>query len=248
MNSTLLYPVGATEAITHAVSLLHKEGIPIIDHPAPEITHLLLDVPSFASNGSLRDGGDLLSLLERLPETITVIGGNLEPFLPEVYDRIDLLKDEEYLARNAAITAECTLRLAGSMLKTTFPDTPTLVLGWGRIGKCLSMILKSLGTPLTIAARNPKDRAALRSLGYNAVGLEDPLPHCCLLINTIPSKFSPMGLADDPGCIRIDLASEVILPGSDVIHAKGLPGKMAPESSGALIAERILKSFREDRV
>ena len=41
------------------------------------MTHLLLDVPSFASDGSLRGGGSLPTILERLPPGITLIGGSL---------------------------------------------------------------------------------------------------------------------------------------------------------------------------
>ena len=44
-----------------------------------------------------------------------------------------------------------------------------------------------------------------------------------------------------PGCLKLELASGVWLPGEDVTVAHGLPGKYKPEASGALIAKTIAK-------
>jgi hypothetical protein len=50
-----------------------------------------------------------------------------------------------------------------------------------------------------------------------------------------------------PDCLKIDLASKPGIAGSDVIIARGLPGKMAPESAGHLIAKTILElSIRKE--
>ena len=42
-----------------------------------------------------------------------------------------------------------------------------------------------------------------------------------------------------PDCYKLDLASIQGIPGQDVIWARGLPEKDAPESSGKLIADAI---------
>lgn len=242
MKSMLVYPVVGTEAASHAIRLIHKEGIPIIDHPAPEITHLLLDVPSFAADGSLRSGGDVEKILERLPLDITVAGGNLEHPALAGYRRLDFLLDENYLAQNAAITADCALQVAAPLLKTTFADTPTLIFGWGRIGKCLAQILKSIGAPVTVAARKEKDRAMIRALGCNAAQIGEELSGFRLVFNTVPEEIVHHRL---PGCVKIDLASRKGIPGDDVVWARGLPGIYAPESSGRLIAETFLRRYKE---
>ena len=44
----------------------------------------------------------------------------------------------------------------------------------------------------------------------------------------------------------IDLASEPGMQGKSVIPARGLPGKYAPESSGKLIADTILRVLKEE--
>ena len=249
MKQTLIYPIGFTEACACAAAALEQAGFPLTDHPSPEVTHLLLDVPSFAADGSLRDGGSLPAVLERLPAETTIIGGKLKHAALTEHPVLDLLEDPDYLARNAAITAECALRVAGSLLQTVLPDTPALVIGWGRIGKCLTKLLMGLGCPVTIAARNPADRAMASALGFRAVdipGIPAILPGIRLLFNTAPAPILDFGtLAGCGGCIKIDLASTPGLEGRDVVRARGLPGQYAPASSGRLIAKTIGQHLRE---
>lgn len=246
MNSVLLYPIGITQAVRHAVSLLHKKGIQLIDHPAPEITHLLLDVPSFTTDGSLRSRGTVEHHLERLPQDITVVGGNLQHPALSGYRTVDFLQDPLYLSRNAAITADCAIRVAAQTLKTTFADTPVLVIGWGRIGKCLAKMLKNLGCDVAVAARKESDRAMLIALGYRAVNYDTSLKPYRLIINTVPAPVFSREITLCTDCVKIELASSPGLTGEDVISAKGLPGIHTPESSGRLIAATFLRLCKEE--
>ena len=246
MKSTLIFPAGTSEAIRFAAGQLHKKGIPLIDHPSPEITHLLLDVPSFDADGNLQDGRKLHTLLERVPENVTVIGGGLKnPDLAN-YHTLDLLQNEDYLCPNAAITAECALRIAARKLKTAFRNTPTLVIGWGRIGKCLAQLLQAMGAPVCVAARKKKDRAILQALGFEAIGTDAGIGRFQLILNTVPESVFSEKIAKCADCVKIDLASRKGLAGDDVIWARGLPGKLAPESSGQLIADTILRYMTEE--
>ncbi len=244
MEPMLIYPVGSTPACNSAAQILESAGIPAIDHPSPEVTHLLLDIPSLAPDGSLRGGGSIAQTLAMLPQDITIIGGNLTHPVLDGYKTMDLLQDPGYLAENAAITADCALRVAGKELPVVFAGCPVLVIGWGRIGKCLGQLLKALGAQVTIAARRRTDRAALRSLGYAAVDtscLQDVLPKFRLIFNTAPEMLLPKeALLFCRDCVKIDLASSPGMEGSGVIWARGLPGKLAPESSGRLIAKTIM--------
>lgn len=252
MDSVLIYHKGTTAACAQAAAFLSDQGIGLVDHPTPEVTHLLLDVPSFSSDGGLRGGGQLSEVLERLPPDTVVIGGKLDHPDLHRHRTIDLLADEEYLAKNAAITAHCALEIAASALETTFRETPTLLIGWGRIGKCLTAQLSGLGCPLTVAVRNSKDRAMLAALGREAVDIpEIPgiLPRTRLLINTVPTPvLTEEILAKYPKCVKLDLASAPGLVGTGVIRARGLPGRCAPESSGRLIAETISRKLKEANV
>ena len=248
LKPMLIYPVGVTAACRYARRALEDIGLPTIDHPAPEITHVLLDVPSFAPDGSLRGGGSLEELLQRLPEAVCVIGGNLRHPALEGHTVIDLLRDEEYLAANAALTADCALRVAAGELTTAFAESPTVILGWGRIGKSLAKLLSALGTEVTVVARKEKDRAMLRALGYQAASAEDLsqlAPGKRLLFNTVPAPMlSQEESAAWRECVKIDLASQRGLDSPDVIWARGLPGVRTPASSGALIARTVLREVQ----
>lgn len=245
-----MFPYGSTKACQYACTTLEKSGVPCIDHPTPEVTHLLLDVPSFDPDGSLRGGRDLPYILERLPPDVVVIGGNLSHPALVRHKTIDLLKSEEYLAHNAAITADCTLRVAAPLLGTTFADSPTLIIGWGRIGKCLGLLLKQIGCSVTFAVRKETDLAMLHALGFQAVDISRipaVLPRCRLLFNTAPEPvLHRAALASCKNCVLIDLASKPGIEGENVIWARGLPGIHTPESSGQLIAKTILTICKEE--
>lgn len=238
MRKLLVYPIGSTAATAFAVKYLKQEDIPLVDHPTPEVTHLLLDVPS----REIPQG-----LLERLPETITVTGGNLTQPELESYRKMDFLKNESYLANNAAITADCAIRVAAARMKSVFSGSPALVIGWGRIGKCLSSLLAQIGCIVTVATRKDSDRGILRALGYQAVdsGSLTLLKEYKLIFNTAPAPvLDKATLSQYPEAIKIDLASSPGLDGPDIIWARGLPNLYAPESSGALIADTFLKEVR----
>ncbi len=250
MDSIRMFPAGSTSACRFGAASLEKAGVTLVDHPSPELTHLLLDVPSFTGNGVLRGGGDLERLLRMLPPDITVVGGNLTHPALAGYTAMDLMKDAQYLAANAAITADCALRVAAPLLTTAFADSPTLIIGWGRIGKCLGQLLKAIGADVTVAARKETDRAMLRALGFHAAdtaNLAGNLSRFRLIFNTVPQMLlSETQLASCGQCVKIDLASRPGMGGDDVIRANGLPGVRAPESSGKLIAETVLRRLREE--
>lgn len=249
MNLPLVFPVGETPACDFAGKFLEESRWEVTDHLSPDITHLLLDVPSFRCPGVLRSGEPIDALLERLPAGITVIGGNLSDPALDKYRKADLLADPLYLAKNAAVTAHCALLLAGKRLATVYPDTPTLIIGWGRIGKCLAKLLRGMGAPVTIAARKEGDRAILQALGYTAVSPENLpplLPGFRLIFNTAPAAVLTEDMVSlGKKALKIDLASSPGIPGEDVIPARGLPGIYAPESSGRLIAETVLRFWKD---
>lgn len=247
MLNTLIYDAGTTDACKYASRLLKQLGFPLTDHPAPEVTHLLLDCPSFRPDGRLKSGDDAEHLLSMLPQTVTVVGGNLaQPALISC-KTLDFLKDPYYLAKNAAITADCALKIAAPLIKTVFADTPTLILGWGRIGKYLAHLLKALHCPVTIGARKASDLAMIQALGYDILKIQNghhDLSHFRLLFNTIPASVLDTA-SFCSSCVKIELASVTGINSHDTVIARGLPGTYAPESSGRLIAETFYRLWKE---
>ena len=192
MEQIRIFCGGSTAACRYACDCLKRIGVKIISAPDESPEYLLLDTPSFQSSGALRNGGDLRTLLNPLPREMIVCGGNLSH--PDLggYETIDFLQDEEYLCRNAKITAECALDVAMPLMGRMFYRCPVLIIGWGRIGKCLAQILKALEAEVTVAVRDPKQKAVLPALGYRG-----------LLISQADLQYRPISGAESEGSIPL---------------------------------------------
>jgi dipicolinate synthase subunit A len=240
MAKYIFFPANQGAVLRAAGETLKSKGYGVVDHPCASVTHLLLPVPGF------QPGCDLQNLLKQLPGGITIVGGNLNPDDFPGYKLMDLLQDPTYLARNAAITAYCALRLAMMELPVMLRGCQVLVIGWGRIGKCLSALLWALEAEVTVVARKEEDRAMAHALGYHAEAPENlgrELNRFQLIYNTAPATVlteEQMSNCRD-SCLKIDLASVRGIQDSHMIWARGLPGKDTPGSSGKLIAKTVIR-------
>lgn len=242
MNDILICSIACSPAMSFATSFLSKAGIPFTDHPTPDATHLLLDVPSHNT--------ELSSILPSLPNNIAIIGGNLSEEIRRTYKHYDMLSDENYLARNAAITSECALSVLMQNSKHTVQGSNVLIIGWGRIGKHLACLLSRNYANLSILSRTPKHCAEASSFGFNAF-IPDQIQsfplHFDFIINTAPCVLLPDSFyTNQQKAVKIDLASSPGIACADVIRARGLPGRMVPESSGELIARTVLRWLQEE--
>ncbi len=246
MGECIIFAAGYSPAMSYCTQALKQEGFTIVSEPNMQVTHLLLPVPSFAPDGGIVGGGNLSTLLTLLPKNIVVIGGNLDRPELDYYTTVDLLQNEHYLAMNAQITAHCAIKLALNQLPVTLDGCKVLVIGWGRIGKCLAQLLRQLGAQVTVCARRATHRSLLSALGYGATDFKTvDLSGYRVIFNTVPTMLFPTC----PGsALKIDLASRLGLGSEDVIWARGLPGKDAPESSGTLIAQVLIPQLRKESV
>lgn len=243
MNSLKLLLSGSSPALPYAGAILSQAGVEVVQEPSEDTAAVLLPVPSFDDRGSIKGGGSLESLLQALPKNVLILGGNLNHPVCRDYETVDLLQNADYVARNAAITAHCAIREAMGRLPVTLEGQSTLIIGWGRIGKCLARLLRGLGAEVTIAARKESDRAMASALGYAAIPIgEIQSRNYRLIYNTAPATILP---EEDSPALKIDLASQKGMGGKDVVWARGLPGKDAPESAGALIARKVLSILKE---
>lgn len=243
LKEPVFYAAGNTAALQFAKKNLQQKGFCFADTPNASVTHLLLDVPAFAPDGTLRDGGKIEPILSCLSPNIKIYGGFLSKGPLEGYDKTDLLEDAGYVAENARITAYCAAGLAAEKLPVTLYECPVLIIGWGRIGKCLARLLQAMGARVSVYARKEKDRAMLSALGYDLGDLSYGLCRYRAIFNTAPFMVLPKENAQycREDCLKIELASVPGIEADDVIPAGGLPSKLAPESSGQLIAQTILR-------
>jgi len=253
MNDIRFCISGRSPALTIAVRHLKERGLTVSDTPFDDATHLLLPAPGFDANGDIKGGGDLQSLLAKLPKDITVLGGSLSHPALANYPCIDLLTDETYLGKNAAVTADCALPILMEALPVTLPGCPILIIGWGRIGQCIARRLKALDADVTIAARREESRAMAGALGFSVMDTDMPcfaLRRYRAIINTVPFPLlrREQVTCCRIDCVKLDLASKKGIAGDDVIWARGLPGKCAPETSGELIAKTVIRLISQKEV
>lgn len=186
-----------------------------------------------------------LDAVFHLAEGAKVVCGGM---LPEEEDRFSDYCDEAMLLRNADVTAEGALILAGQTLPVCLNGSNAVVLGYGRIGKRLAAKARALGCVVTVAARKERDHALIRMCGHEAIGfdaLPEKLPYADIVFNTVPAEiFSESVFSNLPESVPlIDLAGGIKLCGERILQAPGVPGKYAPETAGRIIkdsVERIL--------
>ncbi len=234
MKETVFYIPDASPALCCAAAHLAAHGITVTGMPCSDVTHVLLGVPAKS-----------MPLASAVPADALFFGGNIAD---APYKTVDLLRDEGYLAANASITAHCALKIAMQQLPVTLDGCETLLIGWGRISKCLAPLLKALGAKVTVATRSAAERAILAATGYGAVDTAAIIEaHYRLIINTAPAPVFDASMAAD-NAVLLDLASKKGISGDRVIWARGLPGKEAPESSGQLIAKTVLAYLEKERL
>lgn len=171
---------------------------------------------------------------------------------------VDYLADPELESLNAVPTAEGCLALLLELRRRTVWQSRFLLLGYGRVARALALRLTLLGGRVTVAARSAAQRAEARGAGCEARPLDalaDLLPGADTVLNTIPALVLPGPLLEQlpPGALVVDLASR---PGGvDFAAAQrlgiraeaalGLPGRYAPQTAGALVAQAVLHLLQE---
>lgn len=247
MYPMTVFSAGNSAAVQYAAKYLQKLGYSLCEEITKSPCAVLLDIPSFSPGSSpqtITKTNELFHILH--PDSI-VFGGNLTELSSSPLKLVDLLKEENYLRENAKITAYCALSVAAQALTVTPDQANTLIIGWGRIGSVLAQLLRAINVPVTVAARNPLHLQMLSSLGYSAAPLEQlSVDSFRLIINTVPYPvLDRTSLSGNDNTVMIDLASSPGLGHPDVIHARGLPGIHAPESSGKLIGKTVKRYLEE---
>ena len=238
---------GSQSALIWAANELRRMGQTVTEVPDHTATHLLLGVPCKQTDEELSE------LISKLPENVTILGGRLRSPAFEGRKCVDLLQDEAYLWKNAAITAQIALTLGARLLSVTWENTPVLILGWGRIGQCLAKYLTALGVTVSVAARKAVHRAQIAALGYTPLDihdLNDQLNRFRLIYNTVPVSIlsAEQIRLCRPDCVKLELSSFDGMDARDVLTARGLPGTYAPETSGKLIAATVLRLCAQEEI
>ena len=166
---------------------------------------------------------------------------------------IPLFERDDIAIANSIPTAEATLQIAMEETATTIHGSDVLIIGFGRVGKTIARLFHQVGANIIVAARKDGDMARIQEMTYRHIHIDhiqSKLANSDIIINTVPTpvlKQTELSIVQ-PTSIIIDIASK---PGGTdfktadklgitAIHALGLPGKVAPTTSGNIIADVII--------
>jgi dipicolinate synthase subunit A len=160
----------------------------------------------------------------------------------------DILEEESFAILNAIPTAEGAIQRAMEKTDITLHGTQVLVLGYGRIGKCLSRMLKGIGANVTVEARKQEDLAWIYENGYNGIHLDEldnvlgsqqvifnTIPHLVLTkdrLKKVDKEAVVIDLASAPGGTDFEAAKEL---GIRAYLELSLPGIVAPKTAGRIV-------------
>lgn len=205
----------------------------------------------------------LESLVPVIKENGVIFGGMISPEIRKIFEEkgiavADYAKREEFAVLNAVATAEGAIQVAMEELAATLSGRKILILGAGRIAKVLIDMLSGFHADITVAARKCSDLAWARVYGCKAVRINDmekAVAESDVIFNTVPAvildeeKLKLIGqntlvidLASKPGGVDFDTAGSL---GVKAIWLLSLPGKVAPVTSGEVIAETVKNILSE---
>lgn len=180
---------------------------------------------------------------------------NQESLIAKKIRSIPLLKDELYVHYNSIITAEGAISLALSKTETALYDSFVLILGYGRLGKATSQMIKGLAKSVSIATydKGEYNAAAAHYLAYYERNYIENMSAYNIIINTIPyeiiGKDDIRFISEDT--LFIDLASTSCISNSGAKNANflyfpalGLPDKIAPYTAAKELYKSILRELK----
>lgn len=163
---------------------------------------------------------------------------------------IDYNNDEEFTLKNAFYTAESAVSLSIANTPFSLKDAQILILGNGRIGKCLGKLLSPFCDNLTVSARREKDFEYIRNQGLKSINSNEisDLSGFDIVFNTIPHNVITKGTLDTikNNALIIDLASKnsgLSDSRSSYIDAKALPAKYCPSSSAKALYDSVIRQL-----
>ena len=148
----------------------------------------------------------------------------------------DYTKGEAFLKKNAYLTAEGAICLYYNEIKESLRGKSIAVLGYGRIGKYLSKMLKNQGAKVFVYARRKEVKEEIELDGFISVEIDEIPTDVDTIFNTAPEEI----YLRDTKAHKIELASKSGFKyRENVINGSGLPGKMFPKTAAEYIYDEI---------
>ena len=205
--------------------------------------------------GPLGDAIDADALINALRPTAQLVFPDVL-MRPASFTRphLCLSDSEDYLRKNAALTAEGTLHALMNRAAFSLQNARALVIGYGRIGRDTALKMRDLGCKVCACARREESRALARADGLFACGfgaLGGRLGWADLIVTTVPGRIlerSELALIKK-SAVLIDVASapygfspeDAQALGLNAARENNLPGRYCPQSAGIVQLDAFLK-------
>lgn len=197
--------------------------------------------------------------LRRLERGATLFVGISNPYLSRICEEagvplVEYRESDDFATWNSIPSAEGAIQMAMEATPFTIFGSRSLVLGFGRTGKAVALLLRGLFSDVSVAARSEVDLARIWAGGYRPTDwskLGQVVAESDLIFNTVPapvltrsvlsgapSHAAVIDLASSPGGTDFEAAREL---GLTARLAPGLPGIVAPVTAGKIIAELIVR-------
>lgn len=197
--------------------------------------------------------------LRRLDRGATLFVGIGNPHLSRICEEagvhlVEYRESDDFATWNSIPSAEGAIQMAMEATPFTIYGSRSLILGFGRTGKAIAMLLRGLFSDVTVVARQEVDLARIWASGYRPLEwakLEQAVADSDLIFNTVPAMVltravlsgaprhaAVIDVASAPGGTDFDAAREL---GLSARLAPGLPGIVAPVTAGRIIAELIVR-------
>jgi dipicolinate synthase subunit A len=204
------------------------------------------------------------SLLLRMRPDTTVLAGLASDWLRDACRRAELQlveyrEADEFAIWNSIPSAEGAIQMAMEDSPLTVFGSRSLIVGYGRTGKALALLLRGLCSDVTVAVRRETDYARVWASGCKYVPVSDlaaAAANADLLFNTapapvitrevlerLPAHAAVIDLAAAPGGTDFGSAAQL---GISARLAPGLPGIVAPATAGRIIAEMAIRYLRRE--
>ncbi|MCL2055961.1 MAG: dipicolinate synthase subunit DpsA [Oscillospiraceae bacterium] len=228
----------------------------------PQSDIIILPLPALSPGGTIHtplcdaeiSWQDCLDYIR--PGTLVAAGKVSEEMLRDSienrFELTDYLAGEEFAVLNAVPTAEGAIEIALREMPITLHKATCMIVGYGRISKVLTGLLKAFGARVLVAARKHSDLAWAEIAGAEPVHitqLDNSLRDIDVLFNTVPAVILDGDKLEKLSghCLVIDLASKpggvdfqaAKLMGIKTVWALSLPGKTAPVSAGDILLATI---------
>lgn len=212
----------------------------------------LMPIPGIAMDGSIFANEKIIprdDLLSVMADGAHIILGKADEGLKNSAHRLGIgiheyEHDQELMLLRAPAIVEAAIRIIIENTAITIHKAAICVVGQGNIGSVLTRSLIALGARVTVAARNPVQRAAACTLGAEALPLErlaGAAPGFDMIMSTVPAPIVTRQIIDElpatalvmdlsapPGGVDLEYAEST---GRKAIWARAL-GRRAPVTVG----------------